>query len=81
MKKIDLKDKDIADFLSREKDVTENALQKMIDTLLPLSYYNNATLDIHYSARGAWECQYYNSTTGDKYIKELQRTIFCFYSC
>ena len=67
MKKVDLKDKDIAAFLTREKDVTEKALQKMIDTLLPSSYYN-AILDIHYSARGEWECQYYNSTTGDKYF-------------
>lgn len=67
MKKVDLKDKDIAAFLSREKDVTEEALQKMIDTLLPL-LYDNATLDIHYSARGEWECQYYNSTTDDKYF-------------
>lgn len=67
MKRIDLKDKDIAAFLSREKDVIEKALQKMIDTLLPSSY-DNAILDIHYSARGEWECQYYNSTTGDKYF-------------
>ena len=67
MKRVDLKDKDIAAFLSREKDVTEKALQKMIDTLLPSSY-DNAILDIHYSARGEWECQYYNSTTGDKYF-------------
>lgn len=65
MKRVDLKDKDIAAFLSREKDVTEKALQKMIDTLLPSSY-DNAILDIYYSARGEWECQYYNSTTGDK---------------
>ena len=67
MKKIDLKDKDIAAFLSREKDVTEKMLQKMIDTLAPSSY-DNAILDIHYSARGEWECQYYNSVTGDKYF-------------
>lgn len=67
MKRVDLKDKDIAAFLSREKDVTESLLQKMIDTLLPSSY-DNAILDIHYSARGEWECQYYNSTTGDKYF-------------
>ena len=67
MKTVNLKDKDIAAFLTREKDVTEKALQKMIDTLLPSSYYN-AILDIHYSARGEWECQYYNSTTGDKYF-------------
>ena len=67
MKTVDLKDKDIAAFLSREKDVTEKALQKMIDTLLPSSY-DNAILDIHYSARGEWVCQYYNSTTSDKYF-------------
>lgn len=67
MKTVNLKDKDIAAFLSREKDVTEKALQKMIDTLLPSSY-DNAILDIYYSARGEWECQYYNSTTGDKYF-------------
>ena len=67
MKKVDLKDKDITAFLSREKDVTEKVLQKMIDTLLP-SVYNNAILDIHYSARGEWECQYYNATTGDTYF-------------
>lgn len=67
MKIINLKDKDIAAFLSREKDVTEKALQKMIDTLLPSSY-DNAILDIHYSARGEWVCQYHNNTTGDKYF-------------
>lgn len=68
MKKIDLKDKDIAAFLSREKDVTKKMLQKMIDTLVPLSYYDNAILDIYYSARGEWECKYYNCTTGDTYF-------------
>lgn len=67
MKTVDLKDKDILAFLSREKDVTEKMLQKMIDTLLPSSY-DNATLDIYYSERGEWVCQYYNSTTSDKYF-------------
>lgn len=67
MKTVNLKDKDIAAFLSREKDVTEKVLQKMIDTLLPSSY-DNAILDIYYSARGEWECKYYNSTTGDEYF-------------
>lgn len=67
MKTVNLKDKDIAAFLSREKDVTESVLQKMIDTLLPSSY-DNAILDIHYSARGEWECKYYNSMNGDEYF-------------
>lgn len=67
MKTVNLKDKDIAAFLSREKDVTEKVLQKMIDTLLPLSY-DNAILDIYYSARGEWECKYYNCTTDDVYF-------------
>lgn len=67
MKRIDLKDKDIAAFLSREKDVTEKMLQKMIDTLLPSSY-DNAILDIYYSARGEWICKYYNNVSDDVYF-------------
>lgn len=67
MKKVDLKNKDITAFLSREKDVTEKVLQRMIDTLLPSSY-DNAILDIHYSTRGEWICQYHNSVTGDMYF-------------
>lgn len=67
MKTVDLKDKDIVAFLSREKDVTEKVLQKMIDTLLPSSY-DNASLDIYYSARGEWECKYYNSMNDDVYF-------------
>lgn len=67
MKKIDLKNKDVMSFLLREKDVTEELMQKMIDTLLPLSY-DSAILDIRYSARSEWECKYYSSMTGDEYF-------------
>lgn len=67
MKTVNLKDKDIAAFLLREKDVTEELMQKMIDTLLPLSY-DSAILDIRYSARSEWECKYYSSMTGDEYF-------------